>query len=444
RRLANELGADYFDLDATRRTGRLLLTTAPGRRSTFDFASLRGGDLPQDLAGRDFTVNAMAIRLEAGALVGALIDPLGGANDLRRRSLRPCSDTAIADDPVRAVRAVRLAAQLNCRIDPDAIGQIHRARGDLGRVSPERLRDELFRLLEEPAPGASLRSLDQLGLLSELVPEVDDLRGLAQPAPHAFDAFEHSLATVDRLSAIIGLVTGRSGRSEAKDLAEAAALAQLGVYQTRLAEMLDFAPSFGRPRRCLLLWTALLHDSGKGRSRSVDAEGRIRFFGHETVGSRLAVEVSRRYRLSTVELAEVEMVVLHHMRPEWLEAQGEPTRRAVYRFYRATESTGPLVVLLSLADLQARYIPPVPAPIWERRVTTAGRLLQAWFDERQQVVMPPLLLTGDEIMRLRGLGPGPQVGRLIEALREAQAEGEVVDPDQAEAFVRAWQESDPA
>jgi len=435
RRLANALGADYYDLDASRSTGRLLLSTGQGLKTTFDFASLRGRDIRQDLALRDFTVNAMAIALDPSGVTGPLIDPLQGLQDLRQKSLKPCSAESVADDPIRAVRAVRLAVDLGFRLDPEATAQIRRARSILGRVSPERVRDEFFRLLDGHGPAAGLRLLDHLGLLAEILPELEPLRNLAQPAPHAFDGFEHSLATVDHLARLAALLSGRSGKAEAGDLTEASALVRLGPYQARLASYLDFSPSFGRPRRSLLLWTALLHDGGKAKSQAVDEEGRIRFFGHETVGSRIAVEAGRRLRLSTVEQAEVEMTVLHHMRPEWLEADGEPTRRAIYRFFRAAETTGPSVILLSLADLQARYVPPIPLPVWDCRLALAGTLLQAWFEERTAVVAPEPLLTGDEIMRLGRLDPGPEVGRVVEALREAQAAGEVATAQEAREFV---------
>lgn len=440
RRLANTLGADYYDLDSSRSTGRLLLTTGEGQRATFDFAGLRGRDIQQDLAQRDFTINAMAIPLDASGAAGPLIDPLGGSLDLRQKRLKPSSAESIADDPIRAVRAVRLAIELAFRLDAEATAQIRRARSPLDGVSPERLRDEFFRLLDGRSPGPAVRLLDHLGLIGGILPELEPLRGLAQPAPHAFDAFEHSLATVDHLARLAALLSGRSGKAEAGDLTEASALVRLGPYQAHLAAYLDFSPSFGRSRRSLLLWTALLHDSGKATSRAVDEEGRLRFFGHETVGSRIAVEVSRRLRLSAVEQAEVEMTVLHHMRPEWLEAEGEPTRRAIYRFFRAAETTGPSVVLLSLADLEARYVPPVPPAVWDRRGALAGSLLQAWFEERTVVVAPPALLTGEEIMDLRNLRPGPDVGRIVEALREAQAAGDVTTREEAEAFVRGWRE----
>lgn len=443
RRLANTLGADYYTLDSTRGTGRLLLTTGDGERSTFDFAALRGRDIVEDLTRRDFTVNAMAIALSTPEGVplgpdgptGPVIDPLGGASDLREKRLRTCSATSVADDPIRALRAVRLGVEFGLRMDPETVAQIRRVRASLSEVSPERLRDELFRLLDGRQPGAGLRLLDQLGLADEVVPEIAPLRGLAQPPPHAFDAYGHSVATVEHLANLAALLTGRSGKTEAGDLTEASALLHLGPYQDRMAAYLDFSPSFGRRRRSLLLWTALLHDGGKANSRTFDTNGRIRFLGHETIGSRIAVEACRRLRLSAAETAEVEMTVLHHMRPEWLEAEAGPTRRAVYRFFRATESVGPSVILLSLADLHARTVPPVPAEAWERRGRLAARLLQAWFEQRESVVSPTPLLSGEEIIRLCGLRPGPEVGRIVEALREAQAEGRVETREEAVRFV---------
>ncbi len=258
RRLANALGADYYDLDASRSTGRLLLTTGQGLKTTFDFASLRGRDIRQDLALRDFTVNAMAIGLDPSGVTGPLIDPLRGSQDLRQKRLKPCSAESVADDPIRAVRAVRLAVDFGFRLDPETTAQIRRARSTMGRVSPERVRDEFFRLLDGHGPAAGLRLLDHLGLLAEILPELEPLRNLAQPAPHAFDVFEHSLATVDHLARLAALLSGRSGKAEAGDLTEASALVRTrsvpgapGVVHRFLAQLRPPTPAvscFGR--RC--------------------------------------------------------------------------------------------------------------------------------------------------------------------------------------------------
>jgi len=438
RRLANELGADYYDLDPQRGAGRLILTTGEGRRSKLDFAALRGPDIAEDLRRRDFTVNAMAIPLGPSGSASDLVDPLHGVRDLQQKVLRACSATSIADDPIRAVRAARLSAELGLRLEKETIHQVRQAKATLAGVSPERLRDELFRLLESVAPGTGLRLLDHLALLDSVIPEMSPLHGLPQPPPHAFDAFDHTLATVEHLDHLLRLLAGRAGKGAATEMTEAEALTSLAPYRGGLTSYIDFSPSFGRPRAALLLWSALLHDSGKPQSRATDAEGRLRFFGHETIGARVAVEASRRLRLSTVEQAEVEMTVLHHMRPEWLEADGTPSARAVYRFFRAAESAGVSVVLLSLADLLGRFVPPAPQDAWRRRLETARLLLQAWFSERSLRVAPAMLLSGEEVMELRGIVPGPEVGRILEALREAQAAGEVQSRQEAESFVLAF------
>ena len=438
RRLANELGADYYDLDPQRGAGRLILTTGEGQRSVLDFSALRGPDIDEDLRRRDFTVNAMAIPFGMAGLATDLVDPLHGARDLQQKVLRACSATSIGDDPIRAVRAARLSAELGLRLETETIHQVRQASTALAGVSPERLRDELFRLLGT-APGTGLRLLDHLGLVDSTLPEISPLRGLGQPPPHAFDAFEHTLATVEHLDHLLRLLAGRAGKSAATDLTEAEALHRLSDFRDDLTAYLDFSPSFGRPRAALLLWSALLHDSGKPQSRATDAEGRLRFFGHETIGARVAVEASRRLRLSTVEQAEVEMTVLHHMRPEWLEAEAAPSARAVYRFFRAAESAGVSVVLLSLADLLGRFVPPAPQDAWRRRLESARTLLQAWFSERSLRVAPAMLLSGEEVMELRGILPGPDVGKILEALREAQAAGEVGTREEAERFVADYE-----
>lgn len=434
RRLANDLGADYFDLDPSRGAGRLLLTVGPGRRASFDFASLRADAIQDDLARRDFTINAMALTLAGEDLEPEFLDPLFGARDLHERRLRACSAHAVVDDPVRALRAVRFAVDLGLRMETDTLAQVRAAGGTLEAVSPERLRDELFRILGGPRVGQGLRLLDELGLLGRLLPELLPLHGMTQPQPHGFDGFEHSLATVDHLAALMGWLCDAADGAVARDLVEAEAVLALGRHRDGIRDYLDFSPSFGRARRAVLAWSALLHDVGKPETQAI-VDGRLRFLGHEVVGSRRAVEASRRLRLSTVELAEVEMTVLHHMRPGWLEADGGPTARGIYRFYRAAETAGVSVVLLSMADLLGRDVPPVPPDAWRRRLATSRALLDAWFEPHRPQIAPDLFLTGDEVMRLGALTPGPEVGRILEEVREAQAAGEVRSRKEAEGLV---------
>src|SRR5829696_4934604 len=153
RRVANALHADFMVLDEERDTGRVILFEADGTRTFLDFATYRGRDLEQDQRARDFTINAIAFDLRAQTL----LDPLNGASDLRAKTIRACSPTSFSDDPVRILRAVRQAAAFQFRIEPDTRKAMKEAARLLPRISPERQRDELFKILEGPRPDASLR-----------------------------------------------------------------------------------------------------------------------------------------------------------------------------------------------------------------------------------------------------------------------------------------------
>ncbi len=184
RKVANHLGAVYFTLDESRHTGRVLWTQADGSRLVLDFAAQRGPDLESDLRARDFTINAMAMPLEGEM---RLLDPLGGAQDLRKNLLRPCSPDSLNADPVRILRAVRHAVALNLHMSPETRLQIRSAIDQLPRVSSERVRDELMRMMEGPRPESAMRSLDELGILPFVLPELADMKSVHQPHPHRLD-----------------------------------------------------------------------------------------------------------------------------------------------------------------------------------------------------------------------------------------------------------------
>ena len=364
RRLANEAGADYFELDPERGTGRMLLSTGDGRRQLFDFSRLRGASIEDDLRARDLTVNAMGAALESP---GQLIDPTGGLADLRHRVVRACSPRALLEDPVRALRCIRIASELSATVEHETVQQARAAAARLSEVSPERLRDEFFRILGLPGPTAALRQLDALGLLSVVLPEVEPLRGLPQPSAHAFDALTHTMAVVAGLERVLWILEP-GGSERGTDLAAGWLLQRLGPYRATLDEFLDFSLSFGRTRRQLLYFAALVHDVGKARTYARGPDGVVRFLGHEAVGAAMAVDLGRRMALSLVEIAELERLVADHMRPGWLEKDAGLTPRAVYRYFRSTQAAGVGIGLLSLADLLGKHVPPVPEEAWSRRV----------------------------------------------------------------------------
>lgn len=410
RRLADRLGATPVVLDAERGAGRV---AAAGVQ--VDVCDFRAPTLEGDLLARDFTVNALAVDLTRllGRGRARLVDPGGGLADLRARRLRPPSPRVLTDDPLRALRAVRLEAQLGLRLTPAAAGEVRAVAADLRAVAPERVRDELLAVLALPQAGRALRRADALALLAVVLPEVEPMRATAQPAPHRFDVLEHSLRAVggcDRL------------------LPRLAALDPVG---DELAAHMIAPLGGGADRRVALRLAALLHDVAKPETRR-EVAGRVRFFEHDVIGARRAREIAGRLRLPARLAALVERLVRHHLRPMHLGQVGRVTRRARYRFYRDLGQDARDLLLLALVDAAAvTGISPLVA--W-RRAPLIRDLLAGWAEERGILEAVPLVRGGD-VMARYGLPPGPEIGRLLARAREAQDLGRVQSRDEALAFL---------
>src|SRR5215208_3852679 len=206
RRVANAINADFMVLDAERDTGRVIVTDEGGSRTYLDFATYRGipisnsaNSIEEDLHARDFTINAVAFNLRTQTI----LDPLNGASDIRAKIIRACSPTSLEDDPVRILRAIRQAAALGFKIELGTRKTMKQAAPLLPNISPERLRDELFKILEGRKPDASMRALEMLGIFPHLLPELSTMKGVKQSAPHIDDVWEHTLSVLRYLEDIL-------------------------------------------------------------------------------------------------------------------------------------------------------------------------------------------------------------------------------------------------
>lgn len=420
RRIADALGAAFYPLDAGRGVGRAVFSGSQGAVRVVDVARFQGLDLMADLAGRDFTINAMAMDVTRDPF--DLIDPHGGQTDLQARRLRAVSDRALGNDPVRGLRAVRQATELRFEIEPHTQSLIREAAPGLAGVSAERRRDELAKILSLPGVSASLRQLDALKLLAEVLPAVTALKDVAQTGHHRWDAYEHTLQTVATLESLLPL----DGASLDPEL----------PFPDQVTHHLAQRVTGGHSRRLLLTLAALLHDVGKRDTASVEPDGRVRFIGHEKKGASMAAEAMRRLRFATDATRLVETIVRHHLRPLQLAWQGSVSKHAIYRFFRQTGDAGVDAALLSLADHQATVGPDADDEQYPALLETVRALLDAYFNQQGTVVTPPPLLTGRDLIRQFGLKEGPEIGRLLAALREAQAVGQVTDREGAEEWVR--------
>ena len=430
RTVADHLGLSFYILDAERGIGRVV--AGEEERMTLDFARFRGPDLAADLAGRDFTVNALALPATATDL-SELIDPLGGRQDLERRLLRATSDTAFQDDPVRVIRAVRLALQLGFTIEPHTQALLRAAAGLVGQPAPERSRDELAHILAGPGVALALRQLDELGALAVLIPEIEALKGLAQPPPERQDVWGHTLVVLETLEAVLGALGLTDDGRRTTDNRRWAILHPLHAYRRYLAEHLAVRLSAERPRRALLFLAALLHDVGKPQTRRVD---KVLSDDHAQVGAALAEVRLRALRFSSDEVDWVRCIIAGHTRPAELVGLLPLSRRDIYRYYRALGEAGVDVGLLALAQAVARWGAASQVERWQPYVQVVATLLEHYFRRYTQTIAPAPLLTGDDLIRELGLQPGPVIGQVLEAIREAQAAGEVRSRSVALALAR--------
>jgi putative nucleotidyltransferase with HDIG domain len=455
RATAARLQAAVYVLDADLDVARVLVGD-----TMIDFARLRDADLDLDLASRDFTINALAIDL---AQPDRLIDRFNGQSDLEEGILRAISEASLTRDPVRMLRAVRQSASLAMAIDPQTADWIKTHSTLIAAAPAERVRDELNKTLQERAAADSLLLLDAYGLLPQLLPELIALKGVTQSPPHHWDVYEHSRRVVDVLELLgtrwLGFDQSDKGAlmlPVIPDFVWDSLYLNLAQYSDPLRAHLktfrkppparvpadDFdraaeaderpiGQSAGAGSRWLLLkWTALLHDIGKPATKTVEHDGRTRFFGHEDLGARLAGERLRALRFSNDEIERVTGIIGGHMRPHWL-AEAPLTRRAMYRFFRDTGDHSVDILLLSMADHLATHGPDTDLQRWVERLDLISQLLDVYFSRNEEVVAPPPLVNGNDIMRELGLPPGKRIGVILEAIREAQASGEVMTREEA-------------
>jgi tRNA nucleotidyltransferase/poly(A) polymerase len=433
RRIARALDAGFFVLDDERHTTRVVYQRPDGQEFPLDFVQFTGADLVDDLRHRDFTINAMAIDLAAPETI---IDPLGGQADLAAGLLRVCTDQSLLEDPVRALRAVRLATQFDLDFAPGTPERIRQAGQHLGNTTVERQRDELFRILDGPNPTAGLRQCQELGLLGALLPPLVDQADIPASPPHHYPLLEHTFQVVQGCQDLLAILNedGRFAEGAPWWLAEAAEM--LRPYQPQMRAWFGDEITTGRSRQNLLLLGALLHDIAKPETLSKDEDGRLHYYGHDRAGAEMAWELARHLALSNAEAKWLSTLVRYHMRLlPMSRVEGGPDRRMLYRFFNKVGDVGVAIALLYLGDIRATYGPELTQEKWANTTDTSSAVLRAWWQDHGTVVAPKLLLDGHALRTEFGLAPGALIGELIASLREAQASGEVVDLAGARAFI---------
>ncbi|MFC2050836.1 CCA tRNA nucleotidyltransferase [Chloroflexota bacterium] len=422
--LAEAVDGRYVVLDKVNRVARVVV--ADEQMWHLDLSSFSGG-IQNDLARRDFTIDAMAVELQDLISGSAqLIDPFSGESDLKERLVRAVSQRVFLEDGARLLRGVRLAGELGFKIESGTETLIRKDCRKVKLVSGERLREELVRILALPGSGEMVRYLDDLGLLIEIAPELKELKGAEQPKEHYWDVFDHSVEAMAAAEFLLRESLWKYGKED---------LLKVTPWSEEISRHFDEEVSSGSNRRLMLKLGALLHDIAKPTTKTVDETGRTRFLGHAKHGAAMAVGVLERLRFSSREIRLVENLVYHHLRPAQMSNEGLPTSRAVYRYFRDTEDAGIDILFVALADYLATKGPRLDIEEWQQHNQLINYIL-AEHVKQEVEVLPVRLIDGHDLMDIFGLSPGRLIGELLTEVREAQVAGELSTREEAIALVR--------
>ena len=417
RAVADAWGAAFVLLDQEHGVARVVCGKKQQQRQ-LDFADFRAATLKEDLRRRDFTINTLCVDVSAfGASASAdtvFFDYWGAQQDLQRKLIRVIRPQNLRDDPLRVVRGFSLCSQLGFTFAPQTAGLLATAGRRLGRVAGERITQELAKLFGCGRAFPALQEMARAAILERLFPELACLKGLDQGAYHHLDGWQHSLETVRQFE----LLRRRLDRH----------IGPRAGQQVR--RLLDEDISGGRPRGWIVALACLLHDVAKPATRFQADDGAVHFYTHDVKGSRIVRTIGRRFKLAGREIALLARLVQYHVRPGQL-VNRRPSSRAMFRFVRDMGADVIPVILLTIADRGAMRGRLSRTMVFHEQVL--WRIVKQQAGRRKPAAAR--LLDGHDIMRLTKSAPGPQVGRMLAAVEEAQALGEITTSRQATAWL---------
>ncbi|MCX7904471.1 MAG: HDIG domain-containing protein [Caloramator sp.] len=373
---------------------------------TIDFCRMKGKTIEEDLFKRDFTINAIAKSLKDERI----IDILGGIKDLKDGVIRIVYPDAFLDDPLRMLRAFRLKGKLNFRIEENTLNLIKENYEKINEVSGERIRDEIFKILDGDRAYEILKELDEILLLSEIFPVFKRMKLVGKCKYHTVDSFTHSMFSLKTLENMMDdVLRTKHGEDIKRHLEE------------------DMS---GVKRGTVLKLATLLHDIGKPKAYKKEGE-KITFKGHDVTGYEEFLEIDKRYNFSKEQRNLITAVIKGHMRILGLFKVGA-TDRAIYRLIRDFEDNTLDVILASLFDVTATRLLLDENGERERYFNFCMELIERLYKKKE---LPKKLISGEDVIKLTGKR-GRFVGEVLDAINEEVFLGNIKTREEAIEFVK--------
>jgi poly(A) polymerase len=406
-RFAEDIGGRFLILHEKWPAARVILTKVSPRQ-IFDFTAFKGSDILEDLAARDFTINAMAIDVADFSLdVPAIIDPLGGGEDLKAKLIRVPSRRAFEDDPLRMLRAFRLMAELGFNLDPATSGYVRELAHLISGVSGERVRAEFFAALCGRHAVRAFSEMSDARLLDSFLPELAATRNVAQNRFSTLTAWQHSLKCLEAAIEICANPENffpKKGKFVLSEIERS-----LGAEQSRLS---------------LVKLAALLHDVGQPVCLAKNKDGHPTFHQHEEAGRELSDRIASRLKMSNRHRTYLKDMIFMHMRPLALAMDKSHTPKARYRLYRDARHCFADLVVLAAADGAATGPFPGFSGI-EAYLPQLTEMLKEFHEEFLPARSNPPLLKGRDLIAAFKVPPGETMGKILRLIENEQTEGKI-------------------
>ena len=407
--LAEKTGGRYVHLGQNKTGIHRVITDA----GTYDVSSPTGHTIEKDLQNRDFTINAIALDL----YTGKIIDVVNGIDAIGTKTISVVSPAAFQKDPVRLLRAFRMAGDLGFDIKPDTMALISLHAGLITNAAPERIREEWMKFLFNPQVHHLLTHMAGTGLLFEIFPELAHLTGCFQNHHHDYDVMAHTFSAFRHLEDIFCTPDD-----------------YLGLY------FQEAVAAWQAHTKALLKHALLLHDAGKPGTRTVDTHGRVHFHGHAALGADISEKVSDRLRFSKQDKTKVSTLIRYHIRPLnlfLLHQSKQLKNRHCIRFFMQAGGMVPGVLVHSMADHLGKKQSPS-----KDHIPFAASLGEQYYDRFQKAAGRKRLLTGQDLINVFDLPQSPLFGIILRAIEERTLAGEISTRKQALMLVKKWIDSD--
>ncbi len=405
RKIANKWDGTFIELDNENKIYRVVL---PDKINFLDISELQGNNIEEDLKRRDFTINAIAYDLANDKFV----DVTGGLKDLKNKVLRHIDDKNFEDDPLRILRAFRFYAVTGFKMTIELENALKKYLPLALNPAKERINYEIMKLFGGDFTSCALLKMDEFGLLEKIFPCIREMKKVPPNTHHHLDLFHHVVETVRQIEILYNKISG---------------------FEKEHLDAIDFG---GFPRINHLKLAGFLHDIGKFSTWTIEESGRHRFIKHDDVGSKMVVPLLRDLKFSKKQIEYISCMIKNHIYPSNVIVAPSLNDKVMMRYVRKMGDNVIDNIILAKADrLSARGVD-ITEEIVNANISGLDKLLDFYLSKKDSLAPLPKLIDGREIMEILNIKPSPKLGEIINAINEAQLNGDITIHDEAVNYIK--------